>query len=518
MPARPRRALALAAAVATATALGATALAAASSASAAEVPLNGYELTWGIKQSYRTYVTTYAAGSFTPAGGASQAADNGAFTFPTGSGTYDSTAHTLDLGFQGSLTVASKAHGFEIVLSDVRFDSGDAEITADVTRDGTTTQDVPLADVTVTRAMTGMETRLTKEAADVLGSKSYEGAAGDPLTVVQRTESGTPGDTPSGSPGGTPGGSVSPSASEPESPAPSASATGSASPSASPSPSAAPTGSAGPVPTAPATQAPARGEIVDGTLGWGVKQSFRAYVVGPVADGTITAFGGARQASGNGAFTFTRATGTYDTEAGTLFASFDGAVTFKGHEEDGKYALDLTFSGLKVTLDGGSGRLTADVTSLGEKSEDVVLAELKAKSPALKADGDVITVAGIDATLSEAGAKAFGGFYTAGSALDPVNLSVALTPDAQLPGDGDGSGGSTGAGDGTGAAGGSSDGGYGTGGATTGGAGDTTGGISGGLASTGSDVPVAALGTAAAVTAAAGAGVFLAMRRRRLAE
>ncbi|MDI9834428.1 HtaA domain-containing protein [Streptomyces sp. KAU_LT] len=530
MPARPRRALALAAAVATTTALGATALAAASSASAAEVPLSGYELTWGIKQSYRTYVTTYAAGSFTPAGGASQAADNGAFTFPGGSGTYDSTAHTLDLGFQGSLTVASEAHGFEIVLSDVRFDSGDAEITADVTRDGTTTQDVPLADVTVTRAMTGMETRLTKEAADVLGSKSYEGAAGDPLTVVQRTESGTPGDTPSGtptdvpgdtssgSPGGTPGGSASPSASEPESPAPSASATGSASPSASPSPSATPTGSPDPSSSAPATQAPARGEIVDGTLGWGVKQSFRAYVVGPVADGTITATEGARQASGNGAFTFTRATGTYDTEAGTLSASFDGAVTFKGHEEDGKYGLDLTFSGLKVTLDGDSGRLTADVTSLGEKSEDVVLAELKAKSPALKADGDVITVAGIDATLSEAGAKAFGGFYTAGSALDPVNLSVALTPDAQLPGDGDGSGGSTGAGDGTGAAGGSSDGGYGTGGATTGGAGDTTGGISGGLASTGSDVPVAALGTAAAVTAAAGAGVFLAMRRRRLAE
>ncbi|MFK0123615.1 HtaA domain-containing protein [Streptomyces nigra] len=511
MPARPRRALALAAAVATATALGATALATASAASAAEVPLSGYELTWGIKQSYRTYVTTYAAGSFTPAGGASQAADNGAFTFPGGSGTYDSTAHTLDLGFQGSLTVASEAHGFEIVLSDVRFDSGDAEITADVTRDGTTTQDVPLADVTVTRAMTGMETKLTKEAADVFGSKSYEGAAGDPLTVVQREETGTP----SGSPSDTPSGSASPSTSEPESPAPSASATQPASPSASTSPSAAPTESTAPSPSASATRPPAKGEIVDGTLGWGVKQSFRAYVVGGVAHGTITTSDGARQASGNGAFTFTGATGTYDTEAGTLSASFDGAVTFKGHEEDGEYGLDLTFSGLKVTLDGGSGRLTADVTSLGEKSEDVVLAELKAESPALKADGDVITVAGIGATLTEAGAKAFGGFYTAGSALDPVNLLMALTADAQLPGDGDGSGGSTGAGDGAGAAGGSSDGGSGTGGATTGGAGDTTGGISGGLASTGSDVPVAALGTAAAVTAAAGAGVLLALRRRR---
>ncbi|WP_055620667.1 HtaA domain-containing protein [Streptomyces sp. JHA19] len=498
MPARPRRALALAAAVATATALGATALATASTASAAEVPLSGYELTWGIKQSYRTYVTTYAAGSFTPAGGASQAADNGAFTFPGGSGTYDSTAHTLDLGFQGSLTVASKAHGFEIVLSDVRFDSGDAEITADVTRDGTTTQDVPLADVTVTRAMTGMETKLTKEAADVFGSKSYEGAAGDPLTVVQREETGTP----SGSPSDTPSGSASPSTSEPESPAPSASATEPASPSASTSPSAAPTESTAPSPTASATRPPAKGEIVDGTLGWGVKQSFRAYVVGPVADGTITATEGARQASGNGAFTFTGATGTYDTEAGTLAASFDGAVNFKGHEEDGKYGLDLTFSGLKVTLDGGAGRLTADVTSLGEKSEDVVLAELKAESPALKADGDVITVAGIGATLTEAGAKAFGGFYPAGSVLDPVNLSVALTADAQLPGDdgGDGDGTDT------------QDAAYGTTGSTTGGAGDAT---TGGLANTGSGVPVTALGTAAAVTAAAGAGVLLALRRRR---
>ncbi|MEU8852947.1 LPXTG cell wall anchor domain-containing protein [Streptomyces sp. NPDC048564] len=39
--------------------------------------------------------------------------------------------------------------------------------------------------------------------------------------------------------------------------------------------------------------------------------------------------------------------------------------------------------------------------------------------------------------------------------------------------------------------------------------------MTGGLANTGSDVPVAALGTAAAVTAAAGAAVVFAMRRRR---
>ncbi|MEY7981435.1 HtaA domain-containing protein, partial [Streptomyces pilosus] len=183
MSARRRRSLALAAAVATAAGLGATV---APSAAAAEVPLTGYELTWGIKQSYRSYVTTFAKGTFTPAGGASQAAGNGAFTFPGGTGGYDSTTHRMSLGFQGGLTITSEAHGFEIGLSDVRFDSADAEITADVTRGGTTRDDVPLATVTVTRQMTDMATTLTEEAAEVFGSASYAGAAGDPLTVLKK--------------------------------------------------------------------------------------------------------------------------------------------------------------------------------------------------------------------------------------------------------------------------------------------------------------------------------------------
>ncbi|GAA3242754.1 hypothetical protein GCM10020256_66900 [Streptomyces thermocoprophilus] len=139
---RGRRSAVLAAAVTTAAALGAATLVTlgAGSASAAEVPLSGYELTWGIKQSYRTYVTTYAAGGFTATDGASQAAGNGAFTFTGGKGGYDSTAHTLKLGFDGSLRIVSEQHGFDITLSDVRFDSGAGAITADVTRSGTTEQ------------------------------------------------------------------------------------------------------------------------------------------------------------------------------------------------------------------------------------------------------------------------------------------------------------------------------------------------------------------------------------------
>ncbi|KAA0933838.1 HtaA domain-containing protein, partial [Streptomyces apricus] len=197
MAANRRRSTALAAACATAVALGATALAA-TSASAAEVPLKGYELTWGIKESYRNYVTGMAAGTFTPAGGAVQAKDNGVFTFVNGTGSYDSEAHTVALGFEGSLGIVSKAHGFELSLSDVKFDSKAAKITADVTKAGATQQDVPLAEVTVTRTMTDMPTKLTKEAGDAFGSASYAGAAGDPLTVAEKkTESPTP--TPSDS-------------------------------------------------------------------------------------------------------------------------------------------------------------------------------------------------------------------------------------------------------------------------------------------------------------------------------
>ncbi|MFE5139146.1 HtaA domain-containing protein [Streptomyces fagopyri] len=144
--------------------------------------------------------------------------------------------------------------------------------------------------------------------------------------------------------------------------------------------------------------------MADGTLGWGVKRSFRAYAVDGAAHGTITATGGATQAGGNGVFAFPDATGTYDTDAGALSAAFEGAVDFKGHESDGTYGLHLTLSDLRAKLDGGSGELTADVDSLGEKSDDVVLAELKAASGVLGVKDDVITLDDVTATLTEAGA------------------------------------------------------------------------------------------------------------------
>ncbi|MGA4930440.1 HtaA domain-containing protein [Streptomyces incarnatus] len=490
----PRR-LALAAAVAVTLGCGTLT---ATAASAADVPLTGYQLTWGIKQSYRSYVTGFAQGTFTATDGASQAADNGAFTFTDGKGTYDSAKHTVHLAFRGTLTVKSTLHGFTREVSDVQYDSATGALTADLVSDGgAKQQDVPLAKVAAPTGpdMTGLATTLTTEAGAFLGSSSYAGAAGDPLTVAAPKQSPEPEPTKTTTPAPTPTRTATPKPTQTTTPKP--------------------TGSPSKSPTASPSTAPTKGAIADGTLGWGVKETFRTYVVSGPAQGKITASGGAKQASGNGAFTFPGATGSYDTKAGTLAAAFKGAVNFKGHESNGTYGLDLTLSDLHAKLNHGTGTLTADVTSLGKKSEDVVLADLKAKSTGLTAKNDVITVNGVTATLTDAGAKAFSGYYTKGTVLDPVALSVALTDDADLPsgngGTGTSSGGTGGTGGGTGTAGGAgTTGGTGTG-STVGG-----GGVAGGsLAATGSDAPVGALGAAAAVAVAAGAGVVIAVRRRR---
>ncbi|WP_269820349.1 HtaA domain-containing protein [Streptomyces sp. CMSTAAHL-2] len=493
MPAITPRRLAFTAAVAVTLGCGTLT---ATAASAADVPLTGYQLTWGIKQSYRSYVTGFAQGTFTATDGASQAADNGAFTFTDGKGTYDSAKHTVHLAFQGTLTIKSTLHGFTREISDVQYDSATGALTADLVSDGgAKQQDVPLAQVAAPTGpdMSGLATTLTTEAGGFLGSSSYAGAAGDPLTVAAPKQTPEPEPTKTTSPSPEPTKTASPQPTKTTTPKPSDS------PSKSPS-------------SAPST-APAKGAIADGTLGWGVKETFRTYVVSGPAQGKITTSGGAKQASGNGAFTFPGATGSYDTKAGTLSAAFKGAVNFKGHESNGTYGLDLTLSDLHASLNHGTGTLTADVTSLGKKSEDVVLADLKAKSTGLTAKNDVIT-----ATLTDAGAKAFSGYYTKGTALDPVALSVALTDDADLP-SGDGG---TGTGGGTGGSGTAGGAGTAGGSGTTGGdvTGSTVGGggVAGGsLASTGSDAPVGALGAAGAVAVVAGAGVVVAVRRRRTA-
>ncbi|WP_418057922.1 HtaA domain-containing protein [Pimelobacter simplex] len=177
------------------------------------------------------------------------------------------------------------------------------------------------------------------------------------------------------------------------------------------------------------TAAPARAattQVGGAVLDWGIKASFRSYVEGAIAHGSITTSGGASR-NADGTFRFTGGTGTFDDEGNLTRIAFDGAVGFDGH--DGQLDLDVT--DVRVDLNGDQSVLRADLTSKDMTSgevtayPDVVLAVLDAEAGTYAADAGTSTWTGIPARLTAAGAPAFSGFYAAGAELDPVALSYA---------------------------------------------------------------------------------------------
>ncbi|MET7364383.1 HtaA domain-containing protein [Streptomyces sp. NPDC005566] len=503
-----RRPIALAAAVATAAALGATfalpALAADSTgarpvAAAPATELTDGTLDWGFKESFRRYIG--GAGTITVKDGAKQAAGNGVFTFVNGKGTYDTSTHGTDTAFEGGVNFNAHGGVLDITLSDVKVatvGTGGA-ITADVATPQGTQNDVAVASLDLSAVRPGqgaggamvfkdIPATMTKAGAEAFNGQYAEGTALDPATLSVKAVAAPPTTEPT------------PTQKPTEKPTatPTATATATDKPTSPASPSASAT-----------TPAADPGALVDGTLDWGVKKSFRTYVTGPIAKGSIETTDGAT-ASGDG-YRFPDATGRFDAEEQTLDAAFEGTVRFLGHKEGDAYTLDLSLTGLEIQVRGAAGTLIADVTTKDRETKKVTtytglaVADLTLPAGELAAKDGVVTLSGVPATLTADGTEAFGGMYPKGEQLDALTVAVALDKDAELPGTTGGTGGSgTSGGTGT------------TGGSTTGGTGGTVGG-SGSLAATGADVPAGALFAAAGVVVAAGAGVVIAARRRRTA-
>ncbi|MEU9288976.1 HtaA domain-containing protein [Streptomyces sp. NPDC048275] len=191
----------------------------------------------------------------------------------------------------------------------------------------------------------------------------------------------------------------------------------------------------------PATAAHAADRTVQGgRLDWGLKSSFQSYVTGPIAKGSFSLTGGAATVGGS-QFRFHSATGTYDGDTGAFTSSFSGGVHFVGHQEDdGTYQLDLTISRPTVRISGGSGTLYVDIISKAKgtgtvtTSSQVPFASLSLGGIDMKGGGNAVQLNNLPATLTSQGAESFAGYYTAGTALDPVSLSAdvraAATPKA----------------------------------------------------------------------------------------
>lgn len=177
--------------------------------------------------------------------------------------------------------------------------------------------------------------------------------------------------------------------------------------------------------TSVAASSSATCEVTGSTLFWGVKESFRAYISGSIANGEWETSDGAAYETPE--FIWTDGTGSFDPETGTGSVSFTGTVHFTGH--DG--VLDLTLANPTVEFEGGgTAALLLDARSTDMEGEVAVdtaqewVGEI-ALGDLTPADG-VLDLADQPTTLTNSGAAAFAGFYEAGVELDPVNITLGL--------------------------------------------------------------------------------------------
>ncbi|MEZ3161394.1 HtaA domain-containing protein [Microbacterium sp. BWT-B31] len=161
--------------------------------------------------------------------------------------------------------------------------------------------------------------------------------------------------------------------------------------------------------------------VVDGArLDWGFKESFRAYIEGIAAGGWE--LDGVEYVYPE--YVWTGGTGSVDDGTRTGLVTYGGSIRFTGH--DG--ALDTTLSHARVELAGSTGYLVFDVTGTTQAGQAVQSAGVRFAEfalPDLEATGEGIVLDALPATLTAAGATAFG-TYPAGEELDAVSAVLPL--------------------------------------------------------------------------------------------
>lgn len=162
------------------------------------------------------------------------------------------------------------------------------------------------------------------------------------------------------------------------------------------------------------------GTVKSANLGWGVRDSFRNYVRGGIANGSWELNGTSYSSD---TFNWSNGTGTFKGGKGSI--SFSGSVRFTGHHG----ILDTTIANPRLEINGNSGTLYATMTSndpSGKATNYGEVALLKVDLSGLQSSADAVSVNGAATTLTAEGAKAFAGFYEAGKDMAPLSFSAAI--------------------------------------------------------------------------------------------
>lgn len=415
-------------------------------------------LSWDIRESFLKYLTSFAHGSVNVEGMEKTAA--GGFKYTQASGVYNPETKTGQINFAGTAEFTGHNGQLKSTIKNMRLVvvNGKGTLVADVdalTRDGKSVSKTGLAIAEVDLSGASVKdgvfsaqnaaVALTDEGSNVLFAGQYRGAdnAMAPLSFSVKLSEQTAENTvevprisenkssdnkgsENGSSDNSSSNSSGNSGANGSGSNGSAGTSGSVSNGGSSSNGSVSNNPAQPV-CVPVTrtrevqeQGASDGTIKSANLGWGVRDSFRNYVRGGIANGSWELNGTSYSSD---AFNWSNGTGTFKGGKGSI--SFSGSVRFTGHHG----ILDTTIANPRLEINGNSGTLYATMTSndpSGKATNYGEVALLNVDLSGLQSSADAVSVNGAATTLTAEGAKAFAGFYDAGKDMAPLSFSAAI--------------------------------------------------------------------------------------------
>lgn len=415
-------------------------------------------LSWDIRESFLKYLTGFAHGSVNVEGMEKTAA--GGFKYTQASGVYNPETKTGQINFAGTAEFTGHNGQLKSTIKNMRLVvvNGKGTLVADVdalTRDGKSVSKTGLAIAEVDLSGASVKdgvfsaqnaaVALTAEGSEVLFAGQYRGAdnAMAPLSFsvklseqtaentvevprVSENKSSDNKGSENGSSDNSSSNSSGNSGANGSGSGGSAGTSGSVSNGGSSSNGSVSNNPAQPV-CVPVTrtrevqeQGASDGTIKSANLGWGVRDSFRNYVRGGIANGSWELNGTSYSSD---AFNWSNGTGTFKGGKGSI--SFSGSVRFTGHHG----ILDTTIANPRLEINGNSGTLYATMNSndpSGKATNYGEVALLKVDLSGLQSSSDAVSVNGAATTLTAEGAKAFAGFYDAGKDMAPLSFSAAI--------------------------------------------------------------------------------------------
>ena len=415
-------------------------------------------LSWDIRESFLKYLTGFAHGSVNVEGMEKTAA--GGFKYTQASGVYNPETKTGQINFVGTAEFTGHNGQLKSTIKNMRLVvvNGKGTLVADVdalTRDGKSVSKTGLAIAEVDLSGASVKdgvfsaqnaaVALTDEGSDVLFAGQYRGAdnAMAPLSFsvklseqtaentvevprVSENKSSDNKGSENGSSDNSSSNSSGNSGANGSGSNGSAGTFGSVSNGGSSSNGSVSNNPAQPV-CVPVTrtrevqeQGASDGTIKSANLDWGVRDSFRNYVRGGIANGSWELNGTSYSSD---AFNWSNGTGTFKDGKGSI--SFSGSVRFTGHHG----ILDTTIANPRLEINGNSGTLYATMNSndpSGKATNYGEVALLKVDLSGLQSSADAVSVNGAATTLTAEGAKAFAGFYDAGKDMAPLSFSAAI--------------------------------------------------------------------------------------------